>query len=902
MAYHTGRRNRERTQERQSQPQSNRDAPSVVTSVVQNSAGRFVQQQPVNREEVEQEVQTQEQTNAEQMVQQMMMAGASAESMYQQTQAAQEETQEQSPIELSGTVFMPSPSSNTWVVQTINGDANLIEAGQNITLVQQGQSQSFVIQSMVGNTIILDESVPNQNIGSTLDFLITIEPPQETQQETQAQTLSELTGTLIMPTPDASLWSVQSVNNNALAQQVQVGMNVTLLQFGQTQNFTIQSISGNTITFTESVPNQNIGSTVEFFITAPPETIVTNPPEPMPTSPPAGVTAINQMSGTLSPLEQWVWQGLSDGWVEYVPPPPPPPPLPAPPPPPSDFRFEITQRFYPGVNFRTFYGLESYRDVLEDFVQENNIEFDNWQDYWPSSPSDYQQEVPRANRTRNYLINNIFQGLPLTKISVLKDDGTTGKFFQPADPAMPGMPDLPVNANMRLDVIQSGFTYIVEMGNEQPYYDVTYKGLEPPFIPRRYETQPFEEVPASLPNAYQNRYQNEWAPEFENADIPENQFCATCRFYEPDGGYCNKWNAKVRISYWCAAWQQLIYPEAQPNEFTQFLRTRDASNASTNISLYNFFHDRVKFPTEFSGTIIPTELRGEPNLNNFLAPFDALFSTYGAVLIGDYLRRVVDSGNAFDYGDSALDLIFPTPGVFIQAIDFINKGGLNANFSKEPAGYDLRVQAKVSYLFTQRPSSNLESFYPNQIRINLLGNWFGTVANVMSQMLFTNVKYAYTPKFNNQSTHAVWFDVRTTPLRGKGEFNIDILKQSTMERFIKLANDPTREVKLNQDSSFKFLSWVARRAPYHPEMQELYNVMLDAEEYSVDNEAFMAALNNCLDLQFPDDPEPANMPLNSNLIDLQPPNNFWERNSVQNGNGDGEGDSGGSTEEEGGGY
>ena len=813
MAYHTGRRTQERTQQRQSQPQPNRDTSSAVASVVQNQAGRFVQQQPVVREEVEQDTQTQEQTNAEQMVQQMMTAGASAESMFQQTQAAQQETQEQAPTELSGTVFMPSPSSDTWVIQTINGDVDLIEAGQNITLVQQGQSQSFVIQSVVGNTITLDESVPNQNIGSTLEFFITTPPENISNQQTQ----------------DSGV-------------------------------------------------------------------------EPMPTLPPAGVSAINPMIGTLSPLEQWVWQGLSDGWVEYVPPPPPPPPLPAPPPPPSDFRFEITQRFYPGVNFRTFYGLESYRDVLEDFVQENNIEFDDWQDYWPSSPSDYQQEVPRANRTRNFLINNIFQGLPLTKISVLKDDGTTGKFFQPADPAMPGMPDLPVNANMRLDVIQSGFTYIVEMGNEQPYYDVTYKGLEPPFIPRRYETQPFEEVPASLPNAYQNRYQNEWAPEFENVDIPENQFCATCKFYEPDGGYCNKWNAKVRLAYWCAAWQQLEYPEAQPNQFTQFLRTRDASNASTNISLYNFFHDRVKFPTEFSGTIIPTELRGEPNLNNFLAPFDPLFSTYGAVLVGDYLRRVVDSGNAFDYGDSALDLIFPTPGVFIQAIDFINKGGLNANFNKEPAGYDLRVQAKASYLFTQRPSSNLESFYPNQIRINLHGNWFGTVANVMSQMLFTNVKYAYTPKFNNQSTHAVWFDVRTTPLRVKGEFNIDILKQSTMERFIKLANDPTREVKLNQDSSFKFLSWVARRAPYHPEMQELYNVMLDAEEYSVDNEAFMAALNNCLDLQFPDDPEPANMPLNSNLIDVQPPNNFWERSSVQNGNGDGEGDSGGSTEEEGGGY
>ena len=225
MAYHTGRRTQERTQQRQSQPQPNRDTSSAVASVVQNQAGRFVQQQPVVREEVEQDTQVQVQTDAEQMVQQMMTAGASAESMYQQTQAAQQETQEQSPPELSGTVFMPSPSSNTWVIQTINGDANLIEAGQNITLVQQGQSQSFVIQSMVGNTIILDESVPNQNIGSTLDFLKTIEPPQQTQ--------------------DSGV-------------------------------------------------------------------------EPMPTLPPAGVSAMNPMIGTLSPLGQWVWQGLSDGWVEYL--------------------------------------------------------------------------------------------------------------------------------------------------------------------------------------------------------------------------------------------------------------------------------------------------------------------------------------------------------------------------------------------------------------------------------------------------------------------------------------------------------------------------------------------------------------------------------------------------------
>ena len=761
MAYHGG---GTKTNKETNQGQNTNRSANVVqnntarSNVVQNNDGRFVQRQSVEtQEEIERNSQIEE------MVQQMMTAGASAESMYQQTQAAQQQTQEETPIELSGTVFMPSPSSNTWVIQNVNGDSNLIEAGQNITLIQQGASQNFVIQSISGNTIILDESVPNQNIGSTLNFLITIEPSEETQEMEEEE----------------------------------------------------------------------------------------------------------------------------------------PPQLPAPPIPPDDPRFDVTQRLYPGMNFRTFYGLESYRDILEDFIEENNINLNEWQDYWPSSPSDYRQAVPVASQTRNFLINNIFQGLPLTKISVLNDDGTTGKFFQPADPSMPGMPDLPVNINMRLDVIQSGNTYVIEMGDDQPYYDVTYKGLEPPFIPRRYETLPFEEVPASLPNAYQNRYQNEWSPEFENVDIPENQFCATCKFYEPDGSYCNKWNAKVRLAYWCAAWGQLEYPEAPSNQFTQFLRTRDASNASTNIPLYNFFHDRVKFPAD--DMTYPPELHNEPNLNNFLAPLDSLFANYGAVLIGDYLRRVIDSGNAFDYGDSDLDLIFPTPGLFIQAIEFINGGGLNANFSKD-ISHDLRVQAKASYLLTRRSSSNLEPYYPNQLRINLLGRWFGSVTNVISQLLFTNTKYAYTPKFNNQSTHAVWFDVRTTPLRVKGEFNIDILKQSTMDRFLKLANDPTREVKLNQESSFKFLSWIARRAPYHPEIQELYNIMLNAEEYSVNNQEFISALNNCLNLELPDEPEPANMPLNSNIKDVQPPNNFWERSSEQNGDGDGEGDSGGSTEEDGGGY
>ena len=82
-------------------------------------------------------------------------------------------------------------------------------------------------------------------------------------QQTPTVTLS---GTLVMPTPDASVWSVTSVDNNNLAQQVEAGMTVTLLQYGQTQNFIIESISGSTVVLTEPVPGQSIGSTIEFFV------------------------------------------------------------------------------------------------------------------------------------------------------------------------------------------------------------------------------------------------------------------------------------------------------------------------------------------------------------------------------------------------------------------------------------------------------------------------------------------------------------------------------------------------------------------------------------------------------------------------------------------------------------
>ena len=640
--------------------------------------------------------------------------------------------------------------------------------------------------------------------------------------------------------------------------------------------------------------------------------------EPKPTSPPLDISPMDQKIGTLSPKGEWIWQGLNGGWVEYI---KPPPPLPAPPPPPDDPRYEVRTTLYPGINIRSFYGLEAYRDVLEDFVFENRIEFSEWQDYWPSSPSDYQSEVPRSNRTREYLMNTILKDVPILKISKLKADGTTGKYFQPGVPMGPQpVVDLPTNPSQRLDEIQSVSTdgsvnfYVIEVGIStstqaaggtsgvlQDRYDVTYLGLDDGLDDRYYMTEPYEIVPKSLPAAYQYRFTNEWAPEFEDVDVPINQFCASCKFYEPEGGYCNKWNAEVRLAYWCAAWQQLEYVEAPSNQFTQFLRTRDASNSTgPNDYIYNYFQERVKFPT--SGDLYPSDLHGEPNLDNFLSPFSILFQDYGAVLVGDYLRQAVYSGNAFDTGENVeLDIVFQTPGLLLAAMNRIQKGtilllGGHSFYSNPVEVYDIVVQSKVTYTFTATTSA--PQYYPGVIKINLLGNWFGQIKNILSQMLITNTKYAYTPYFNNTTSRCVWKDVRITPFEVAGHINIDIIKQNIMNRFLVYGNDPTNATTLNSDSALKFMSWVARRAPYTENMQTLYDVLLNTEDFSVENQQFIDALENAIGDQLPDDPTPVDMPLVANLLEAPLPDyllNGETNNGTENNNGNGE-------EEDGGGY
>lgn len=145
----------------------------------------------------------------------------------------------------------------------------------------------------------------------------------------------------------------------------------------------------------------------------------------------------------------------------------------------------------------------------------------------------------------------------------------------------------------------------------------------------------------------------------------------------------------------------------------------------------------------------------------------------------------------------------------------------------------------------------------------------------------------------------MWKDVRITPFEVAGHINIDIVKQNIMNRFLAYANDPTNATTLNSDSALKFMSWVARRAPYTENMQTLYDVLLNTEDFSVENQQFVDALENAIGDQFPDDPTPVDMPLDANLLDAPLPDyllNGETNNGTENNNGNG------GEEEDGGGY
>ena len=382
-------------------------------------------------------------------------------------------------------------------------------------------------------------------------------------------------------------------------------------------------------------------------------------------------------------------------------------------------------------------------------------------------------------------------------------------------------------------------------------YRLSYQGEPtPPAI--YYDTAPIEPIPSSFPPAYQNS-NNEGVE-----GLLTGRKCGNCKFFEAESGNCSKWNAIARNYYWCAAWKPMAPVIAEENQFTKYIDQTAAITDPTipveEDNLYNFFIERVKDPNT-----------QEPNLSNLLTPFNALFSTFGAYVYGDFLRRLIDSGNAFDFDNVPMNLFFTTQTDFLNAIEFINDGGL-VEFNIPIDQNDSIQQHVATYVLSKKTDSTLPMMYPQSLTINLHGSFYGEPINILSQMDFVNGKIAYNPKFTATRRH-VLLDNRFLEYEQTGRVKIDKVKQSIRERLLKFLSDNSKSYVISNPSAITFIQWVGDRAFTSESWQELYSYMLTIDRLSADDQQLITLIQNTLGEVLVDEPARAQIPLITNVID-----------------------------------
>lgn len=377
-------------------------------------------------------------------------------------------------------------------------------------------------------------------------------------------------------------------------------------------------------------------------------------------------------------------------------------------------------------------------------------------------------------------------------------------------------------------------------GTPPQFWQISYVGIEPPIV-RMYEEEPIEQIPASFPPAYQNS-NNEGVE-----GLLTGRKCGNCIFFEAESGNCSKWNAVARDYYWCATWKTMEPIQALPNYFTQFID--QTPQGVTEHELYNFFIENLKDPNT-----------QEPNLSNLLTPLNGLFSAHGAYLYGDALRRMVDSGNAFDFDNAPLDFFFTNQENFLNAIEFMNDGSL-IEFDTPIEQHDSVHQHMCTYTLSKKANSTLPMGYPQTLKINLHGTYIGAAKNIISQLDFANAKIAYTPSNQYFGHRLVLLDNRFVLNEQKGKLVIDIIKPSIRERLLKFLNDNSKAYFLSASASAKFIQWVADRSFTSEKWQELYNYILTKRVLSSSDQNLLTLIENTLGEQLIDEPSYTQIPL-----------------------------------------
>ena len=389
-------------------------------------------------------------------------------------------------------------------------------------------------------------------------------------------------------------------------------------------------------------------------------------------------------------------------------------------------------------------------------------------------------------------------------------------------------------------------------------YRLSYQG-EPAPAAVYYEEAPIEPIPASLPvlPPSNQSYQNSNNQGVEG--LLTGRKCSNCIFYEAESGNCSRWNALVRSYYWCISWQAMAPVVAQENQFTRYIDQATLPADSTAFdpnALYNFFLDNLKDPNT-----------QEPNLSNLLTPLNGLFSTFNAYIYGDALRRMMDSGNAFDFDNVPLNLFFTTQQDFLNAIEFVNEGGLS-EFDVPIDQHDSIQQHLVTYTLSKKTSSTLPMNYPQSLTINLHGSFIGEPINILSQVDFVNAKIAYSPSGITQTAH-VLLDNRFMEFEPTGRIKIDLVKPSIRERLLKFLNDNSKPYIVSSPSAITFIQWVGNRSFTSEAWQELYNYMLSVDRLSSDDQQLITLIQNTLNQELIDDPSTTELPLVTNVLSVR---------------------------------
>ena len=240
-----------------------------------------------------------------------------------------------------------------------------------------------------------------------------------------------------------------------------------------------------------------------------------------------------------------------------------------------------------------------------------------------------------------------------------------------------------------------------------------------------------------------------------------------------------------------------------------------------------------------------------PNITNFLTVFSNLLNNYNGAIAGGYLRRVIQSGDAFQFQNADIDFWFSTVDNLSGAVNFINQGHLTEFHQPE------LQEIQPDKLLYSWDLVSKTSEIPN-VKLQIISRLVGNIENILSHFDFTNAKIA-------TNLNQVIIDSRWENFESNRIVNIDMLKPPVLWRLLKYLHGEGEPFKLNGPSAFKFLTWVGPRVSYSPYMQQLYDALLNANEVNYETISFIEPYLNELNLPTGELP-PVNLPLNVSLV------------------------------------